>query len=135
MTYIYAARNTSENTVVMTLLFRTRRVASEIRNPNSADIASENSGSVRLTSRNAVTPKGDTGYRTIHMNPAAPETIRLMKAFITKIMNSREIRISRGRMGMDSSRSLSLASYSCVLAVNTVPTNITAKSSRAQTAK
>ena len=135
ITYIYAARNTSENTVVTTLLLRTRRVASEIRNPNRADRASVNSGSVRAISTKAITPAGVTGQRTIHMTPAAPETMRLIKLLITRIMNSREIRISLGLIGMASSRSLSFASYSWVLAVNTVPTNMTAKSSTAQTAK
>ena len=119
----------------MIVLFRTRRVASEIRKPNSADSASEKSGSTRAISRKNTADSAVTGQRIAQAIPAAAVMMILIKLFITHSMNSRASRISRGRMGMDSSRSLSLASYSCVLAVNTVPTNMTAKSRMAYMAK
>jgi len=55
---------------------------------------------------------------------AGTETMSPQTKLTTPSVSIRLARIAPGRMGMDSSRSLSLASYSWALAVNTLPMTI-----------
>ena len=95
--------------------------------PNSADSAIENRHRPRnsaIRQINEAAPKGTTQY---HIYTAGPTTIAPKSTFITKSSIMRLASMTEGGMGMDSSRSLSLASYSLFFAANTLKTNITAK--------
>ena len=131
----YASMNTTEITMVTAVVLRIWLVTSETSHANRQLTASENSGSASTITTNAAMPVPLVSPYCSHETKTGRATTSSSTKFMASSAAMRLSRIMPGGTGMDRSSSLSFASNSCDLAVNTLPMNMSAKAMIANMAK
>ena len=119
----------------MRLLLRTRAVSRETSQATRLVAAMARNGSASTSTTNDASPAAPSGALPSQAASAGIATSSSKSRFMSISAAMRLPRMSRGRIGMDSSSSLSRASNSCALAVNTLPMNMSANAVSPKKAK
>ena len=112
--------------MVTNVFLRSRAVIRLMSHANRLVAAMLSSGSAASSSKNAQIPAALTAPCSTQAIPAGSATSSSKTRFKISSSAMRDSRMSRGRIGMASSSSLSFASKSCAFAAKTLPINISA---------